>query len=1122
MEHSSDGMVHRSLSRTSTSSSKSHKTGTVRVRPRKKSSAVSTAQTTPTTATTDKSLTSFPSLSPENSPRLTHDGNFHANVSTQTTLQTPPKSARHKPSIVDSLVANTPSFRGRSSLFEDSPPGATQHVPGALHHASDDAIRRLAAKTGVVVLIRQLAEDVAQRDVEMTTLRRRAEERERELKRMLREVEVSNLDIETRLHHLDNPVQTAGNGPRKGETLKQLPRCPGATKVPVASNEIHEMVGEAMMDDVGINTGVDENCLDSVDKPNGQATIKRSRLVRRDSDERSTVSSIDSYDNSNATVKGWKDYLWSNTGTSRKSSRASSAISDNGKEIKTVTRARATSGAASRRKGLSDDLFKPPHRRSTTHERNILYSTETEGSSKSNRSRTSSMSVASWTLKLFAGNSQAGRETENQDTIRGRSFTNGNLTSRSIRNPSKSSTQTASSARAALLRVSSRTGMNQVPKKPIQSLAVGPNGTFKGLSSQSTQSLPPASPASIDTMSTNLGPVEMDTILPHGSRPPTLTPSFQNIDDASDYLTDRFGFIYDQRRRKKEAESFVNLAREKSTSNVEMLSNARDTTESLDPGVQATDENKPQDVRPDTPASTNDQPVEKSTKRWQDYLKVTTVRTELLSHTPSSGATVTNANGDIKNSLKRSPTFGDNGENRPSPSPTPKPSASSITAENAEISKPFAATATSFSTPVQTDAEPVKILLAQLTELHDNLQREKEVRWNEFMRKIRAERGKQRELASNLDARSQKAIMPEMSLTDGEIIGIATLGSKGKVGRAKYKEFKSLVLAGIPVAHRAKVWAECSGASGLRIPGYYDDLITNGVDDPVILAQIQMDINRTLTDNVFFRKGPGVAKLNEVLLAYSRRNPEVGYCQGMNLITASLLLIMPTAEDAFWVLVSMIENILPRHYYDNSLLTSRADQQVLRQYVSELLPRLSAHLDSLGIELEALTFQWFLSLFTDCLSAEALYRVWDVLLCCKDEDGNGGSTFLFQVALALLKLNEGQLVACETPGEVYAYLGGEITNHAISIDGLIRASDGLKKVVRRSEVEERRATWVEFERETVREREKIRREGIGRKVAAGRESRSAGSESEADGRESSGDVEGYGQLQVQPPMPVED
>lgn len=89
-----------------------------------------------------------------------------------------------------------------------------------------------------------------------------------------------------------------------------------------------------------------------------------------------------------------------------------------------------------------------------------------------------------------------------------------------------------------------------------------------------------------------------------------------------------------------------------------------------------------------------------------------------------------------------------------------------------------------------------------------------------------------------------------------------------------------------------------------------------------------MDINRTLTDNIFFRKGPGVHKLEQVLIAYSRRNPAVGYCQGMNMIAASLLLIMPTEEDAFWVLVSIVENILPKTYFEPSLLASRADQIV--------------------------------------------------------------------------------------------------------------------------------------------------------------------------------------------------
>jgi hypothetical protein len=367
--------------------------------------------------------------------------------------------------------------------------------------------------------------------------------------------------------------------------------------------------------------------------------------------------------------------------------------------------------------------------------------------------------------------------------------------------------------------------------------------------------------------------------------------------------------------------------------------------------------------------------------------------------------------------------------------------------------------------------DPVQSLLEQMSELHDNLQKERTVKWNDFLRKVRAQNKREGEVASTGENGKGNNAMPETFLADGELVGIAGLGNKGKVGRAKWQEFRRLVLGGIPVHMRAAIWAEGSGALHLRTPGYYEDLVNNGEDDPAIATQIQMDITRTLTDNIFFRTGPGVQKLQEVLLAYSRRNPEVGYCQGMNLITACLLLIMPTPEDAFWVLTAMIEEILPQHYYDQHLLTSRADQSVLRQYVAEILPRLSAHLDELEIELEALTFQWFLSVFTDCLSAEALFRVWDVVLCMHD-----GSTFLFQIALALLKLNEKALLQCDTPAGVYHYINHQMTNHAISIDGLIQASDALGKVIKRKDVEERRAKAVAHEQELMRQREEARQE----------------------------------------------
>ncbi|KAI4118769.1 MAG: hypothetical protein LQ345_001229 [Seirophora villosa] len=1026
----SNGKLERASSQLST---RSHKPGTVRTRSRKQSLV------TPNSA---KSLVSFPSLSPDHSPSTTGDGKFKP-AAKSPKPHTPFKSGPNTPSIVDALVRKTSTFKGRPALFQDSPQATGKQVPGALHHASDEHLQHLIVKNGAIALVRQLAEDLADRDAEVTILRRRAEERERELKKMLREVEVSNLDIETRLHRLENASdedalgifrQAHPPGPSRTATRDRLAGIP---------NGIDQMMGEAMKDYVGINTEIDESLPSASPQQNKQATIRASGLMPKDAERRSMTSSIESHDSSKGTVKNWKDFLWSGGGTSRKTSRASSLYTETPDHTTTGMRARGNSGANNRRNVLNEDFFSPPERAPTSQSR--LETSEADEL----RSHKSSSSMASWTMKLFAGNPQA------QRTVRGRSSTTGSATERASRAPSAASEQTSTSAMASLMKVNTADPATRTVRSKK-----GANSNFKS-PPQPPISQNPVSPKASDDVS-NLGPVEMDTILPLDTRPPTQT-QVNNRNLGNDLLTDRFGFIYDQRRRRKETglPTSPKHKRKDSMSNngLEMLTNSRDPLKSKTRNGGMKSDSI---VDPATPVSTDSRSEEKPTKRWQDYLKVATFPTELLSHTPTSKPITTVIEGDQRSPLTRKPTLGDSRGSLPSTSLNPEPSTSTITADNAEIAKPSGGSPNQ-SSQATNEAEPVKLLLNQLTELHDSLQRERTTKWNEFLRKIRAERKKEGETSTANDSRS-KASMPEIALSDGELIGVAGLGNKGKVGRAKWQEFKHLVLAGIPVAYRAKIWAECSGASALRVPGYYDDLVndsSNGEnDDRVIITQIEMDIHRTLTDNVFFRRGPGVAKLKEVLVAYSRRNPEVGYCQGMNLITASLLLIMPTAEDAFWILTSIIENILPEQYYDRSLLASRADQRVLQSYIAEILPKLHAHFDDLGIELEALTFQWFLSLFTDCLSAEALYRVWDVIFCFND-----GSTFLFQVALALLKLNESNLLALDSPGSVYGYIGGEMTDHAISIDGLVGASEGLRGVVKRAEVEERRRRVLEEGRE---------------------------------------------------------
>lgn len=93
---------------------------------------------------------------------------------------------------------------------------------------------------------------------------------------------------------------------------------------------------------------------------------------------------------------------------------------------------------------------------------------------------------------------------------------------------------------------------------------------------------------------------------------------------------------------------------------------------------------------------------------------------------------------------------------------------------------------------------------------------------------------------------------------------------------------------------------------------------------------------------VFFAgNGPGVAKLRRVLVAYSWRDPSIGYYQGMNLLAALLLLVYPDEEDAFWMLCSMLERVLPSDYYSSQLLVSQADQKVLQDLIQLALPDVS-------------------------------------------------------------------------------------------------------------------------------------------------------------------------------------
>ncbi|KIL56289.1 hypothetical protein M378DRAFT_172816 [Amanita muscaria Koide BX008] len=70
--------------------------------------------------------------------------------------------------------------------------------------------------------------------------------------------------------------------------------------------------------------------------------------------------------------------------------------------------------------------------------------------------------------------------------------------------------------------------------------------------------------------------------------------------------------------------------------------------------------------------------------------------------------------------------------------------------------------------------------------------------------------------------------------------------------------------------------------------------------------------------------------------------------------------------------------------------------------------KLYCHFNELDVDLAAICFSWFLSLFTNCLPGETLFRVWDVFVV-------NGLDVLFRGAFGILRSNEQELLRYEFP-----------------------------------------------------------------------------------------------------------
>ncbi|XP_052705921.1 growth hormone-regulated TBC protein 1-A-like isoform X4 [Crassostrea angulata] len=193
---------------------------------------------------------------------------------------------------------------------------------------------------------------------------------------------------------------------------------------------------------------------------------------------------------------------------------------------------------------------------------------------------------------------------------------------------------------------------------------------------------------------------------------------------------------------------------------------------------------------------------------------------------------------------------------------------------------------------------------------------------------------------------------------------------------SKNRKLKRFCRKGIPNEHRKTMWMLLSGAEEKRKanPRTYRLLLDSQKDERVV-ETIALDLHRTFPENIFFSSEDGLQRpLRNVLVAASLYNPDKGYSQGLNFIAGLLLLIVKDEENVFWLMDSLMNNILP-DFYSPGMEAVRAEQELLGEIIRWKDRELHDHIQEVGVQWCLVGTKWFMCLFADVLPTENKERL---------------------------------------------------------------------------------------------------------------------------------------------------
>jgi hypothetical protein len=183
---------------------------------------------------------------------------------------------------------------------------------------------------------------------------------------------------------------------------------------------------------------------------------------------------------------------------------------------------------------------------------------------------------------------------------------------------------------------------------------------------------------------------------------------------------------------------------------------------------------------------------------------------------------------------------------------------------------------------------------------------------------------------------------------------------------------------------RRKAWSRILTPKSTvsSLPSLLSHIKSNPISIKPFSDVIDMDVLRSYANE------PRVPsdQLKEILKAYTVYNPDVGYCQGMNFITGTLLYCIQDPELSFLSLVGLIQKFHLENLYAAELPRLKLLFYQLDRLICSELPEVYALFKTEMMSSGQFASSWFITLFSVVLqkNQELLLEIWSLFILVRN------------------------------------------------------------------------------------------------------------------------------------------